>query len=106
MFGIGLRRRRPSFGRRPGSGSPSSPAVLGQSGALLQPLRDQVPDTDVVPGRLRREPLEHLDEDPHGADGGYGVWSVYCDTSDLRSYGEKIEGLRFRRELRVRHHGT
>ncbi|MDQ1292781.1 MAG: polyphosphate polymerase protein [Actinomycetota bacterium] len=55
---------------------------------------------------LSRELGEHLDEDPHGTDGGYGVWSVYYDTSDLRSYWEKIEGLRFRRKLRVRHYGT
>jgi SPX domain protein involved in polyphosphate accumulation len=33
------------------------------------------------------------------------VWSVYYDTRLLRFYWEKIEGLRFRRKLRVRHYG-
>ncbi|MBF9128528.1 polyphosphate polymerase domain-containing protein [Plantactinospora sp. S1510] len=54
---------------------------------------------------LRRELASRLDVDSHGLDGGYGVWSVYYDTRDLRFYWEKIEGLRFRRKLRVRHYG-
>ncbi|WP_238010486.1 polyphosphate polymerase domain-containing protein [Dactylosporangium sp. AC04546] len=54
---------------------------------------------------LRAELDRRLDRDSHGADGGYGVWSVYYDTRDLRFYWEKIEGLRFRRKLRVRHYG-
>jgi SPX domain protein involved in polyphosphate accumulation len=54
---------------------------------------------------LRSELGRRLDRDSHGADGGYGVWSVYYDTRDLRFYWEKIEGLRFRRKLRVRHYG-
>jgi SPX domain protein involved in polyphosphate accumulation len=33
------------------------------------------------------------------------VWSVYYDTTALRFYWEKIEGLRFRRKLRIRHYG-
>jgi SPX domain protein involved in polyphosphate accumulation len=33
------------------------------------------------------------------------VWSVYYDTTGLRFYWEKIEGLKFRRKLRVRHYG-
>jgi SPX domain protein involved in polyphosphate accumulation len=54
---------------------------------------------------LRAELEERLDRDSHGAAEGYGVWSVYYDTSDLRFYWEKIEGLRFRRKLRIRHYG-
>ncbi|GIG93318.1 VTC domain-containing protein [Plantactinospora endophytica] len=54
---------------------------------------------------LRRELARRLDVDSHGVGGGYGVWSVYYDTRDLRFYWEKIEGLRFRRKLRVRHYG-
>src|SRR3954471_1996693 len=46
---------------------------------------------------LRAELAGRLDVDSHGADGGYGVWSTYYDTRDLRFYWEKIEGLRFRR---------
>lgn len=54
---------------------------------------------------LRHELAARLDLDGHGVSGGYGVWSVYYDTTDLRFYWEKIEGLRFRRKLRVRHYG-
>ncbi|WP_213454500.1 polyphosphate polymerase domain-containing protein [Rhizomonospora bruguierae] len=55
--------------------------------------------------RLRAELAGRLDVDSHGDSGGYGVWSVYYDTPDLRFYWEKIEGLKFRRKLRVRHYG-
>lgn len=48
---------------------------------------------------------QRMDRDPHGGDTGYGVWSVYYDTRQLRFYWEKIEGLRFRRKLRIRHYG-
>jgi len=54
---------------------------------------------------LRDELRRRLDVDSHGSDGGYGVWSTYYDTRDLRFYWEKIEGLKFRRKLRVRHYG-
>src|SRR5688572_5539744 len=56
--------------------------------------------------RLRAELARRLDVDSHGAGGrGYGVWSLYYDTRDLRFYWEKVEGLRFRRKLRIRHYG-
>jgi hypothetical protein len=61
-------------------------------------------DTALVPA-LREEFARRMDADSHGGDGGYGVWSVYYDTAGLRFYWEKIEGLRFRRKLRVRHYG-
>ncbi|MEV0154324.1 polyphosphate polymerase domain-containing protein [Micromonospora sp. NPDC050686] len=54
---------------------------------------------------LRDQLAARLVPDSHGADGGYGVWSVYYDTTDLRFYWEKIEGLKFRRKLRIRHYG-
>jgi SPX domain protein involved in polyphosphate accumulation len=54
---------------------------------------------------LREELRRRLDVDSYAAAGGYGVWSVYYDTPHLRFYWEKIEGLRFRRKLRVRHYG-
>ncbi|EEP71620.1 hypothetical protein MCAG_01947 [Micromonospora sp. ATCC 39149] len=54
---------------------------------------------------LRRELAARLVTDSNGGNSGYGVWSVYYDTTDLRFYWEKIEGLRFRRKLRVRHYG-
>lgn len=54
---------------------------------------------------LRAELAGRLDRDSHGGERGYGVWSVYYDTPGLRFYWEKIEGLRFRRKLRIRHYG-
>lgn len=48
---------------------------------------------------------QRLDRDPYSDTTGYGVWSTYYDTRQLRFYWEKIEGLRFRRKLRVRHYG-
>ncbi|SDT59399.1 polyphosphate polymerase domain-containing protein [Actinoplanes derwentensis] len=59
---------------------------------------DQIPE-------LRAEIVGRMDSDSYGAGGGYGVWSTYYDTRDLRFYWEKIEGLKFRRKLRVRHYG-
>ncbi|GIF44008.1 polyphosphate polymerase domain-containing protein [Actinoplanes xinjiangensis] len=60
--------------------------------------------SDRVP-ELRRELVARMDADSHGTDRGYGVWSTYYDTRDLRFYWEKIEGLKFRRKLRIRHYG-
>ncbi|GIJ76755.1 VTC domain-containing protein [Micromonospora phaseoli] len=60
--------------------------------------------TDDVPA-LRAELTARMDLDSHGGSTGYGVWSVYYDTDQLRFYWEKIEGLKFRRKLRVRHYG-
>lgn len=54
---------------------------------------------------LRAEVERRMDPDPHSGPEGYGVWSVYYDTRDLRFYWEKIEGLKFRRKLRIRHYG-
>ncbi len=55
---------------------------------------------------LRRELAAHMDSDPYSPHGGYPVTSVYYDTADLRFYWEKIEGLRFRRKLRMRLYGA
>ncbi|MEU6794373.1 polyphosphate polymerase domain-containing protein [Nonomuraea wenchangensis] len=61
---------------------------------------------DAVEAAAIREEIERrLDRDRHSGDRGYGVWSVYYDTRRLRFYWEKIEGLKFRRKLRVRHYG-
>lgn len=59
---------------------------------------------DAVP-ELRAELTEHLDTDENGPRGGYPVTSLYYDTEQLRFYWEKIEGLRFRRKLRLRYYG-
>lgn len=55
--------------------------------------------------RLRDELHARLDADPYSGTGGYPVASLYYDTADLRFYWEKIEGLRFRRKLRLRLYG-
>lgn len=55
---------------------------------------------------IRDELAERMDTDPHSPVGGYGVWSLYYDTPRLRFYWEKIEGLKFRRKLRIRHYGN
>jgi hypothetical protein len=45
--------------------------------------------------------------DPHGdQDGHYQVTSLYFDTADFKAYWDKIEGLRFRRKVRVRVYNT
>ncbi|MEU6260223.1 polyphosphate polymerase domain-containing protein [Streptomyces griseorubiginosus] len=54
---------------------------------------------------IRDELAERMDRDLHSPVGGYGVWSLYYDTPQLRFYWEKIEGLKFRRKLRIRHYG-
>jgi len=54
---------------------------------------------------IRDELGERMDRDLHSPVGGYGVWSLYYDTPQLRFYWEKIEGLKFRRKLRIRHYG-
>lgn len=56
--------------------------------------------------RLRPELEQRLDRDPLAPDGGYPVWSLYHDNADLRCYWEKIEGIRFRRKVRIRHYGA
>ncbi|WP_427925264.1 polyphosphate polymerase domain-containing protein [Streptomyces sp. cg40] len=55
---------------------------------------------------IRDELAERMDRDLNSPVGGYGVWSLYYDTPQLRFYWEKIEGLKFRRKLRLRHYGN
>ncbi len=55
---------------------------------------------------LREQLAAHMSADPYSPRGGYPVTSLYYDTPDLRFYWEKIEGLRFRRKLRMRLYGT
>lgn len=54
---------------------------------------------------LRAELAARMDSDPYSPTGGYPVTSLYYDTADLRFYWEKIEGLKFRRKLRIRLYG-
>src|SRR5690606_22905014 len=55
--------------------------------------------------QLRAELAARMDTDPYSPHGGYPVTSLYYDTPDLRFYWEKIEGLKFRRKLRMRLYG-
>ena len=59
---------------------------------------DQVDD-------IRSELNDRMKRDDYAGPSGYGVWSVYYDTEKLRFYYEKIEGLKFRRKLRIRRYG-
>lgn len=54
---------------------------------------------------LRAELSARMDSDPYSPTGGYPVTSLYYDTANLRFYWEKIEGLKFRRKLRLRLYG-
>lgn len=54
---------------------------------------------------LRARLTARMGSDPFSPQGGYPVTSLYYDTADLRFYWEKIEGLRFRRKLRLRLYG-
>lgn len=106
-----LFRRGPAPPEPPAAASPGNDDHVGH--ALRAPsklhsfnryeIKYLLPSTRLP--RLREELTARLDLDSHGANGGYGVWSAYYDTRDLRFYWEKIEGLKFRRKLRVRHYG-
>lgn len=44
---------------------------------------------------------KYLQADEHSM-GSYGLSSLYYDSPDLRCYWEKVDGIRFRRKLRIR----
>jgi hypothetical protein len=49
----------------------------------------------------------YLVPDEHGKDNGrYALASLYYDSPDFRCYQEKVDGLRFRRKLRIRRYET
>ncbi|MFA6497322.1 MAG: polyphosphate polymerase domain-containing protein [Patescibacteria group bacterium] len=45
-----------------------------------------------------------MEKDEHGKIGSYTLKSLYFDSDDFRCYWEKIEGIKFRRKLRIRHY--
>ncbi|MGP3931746.1 polyphosphate polymerase domain-containing protein [Nonomuraea sp. KM88] len=104
-------RRRPVPAHRPEVPAAGAPGEAGH--ALRAPSRLHAFNryeikylVDAAVARELRDEMDTvLDRDRHSGDGGYGVWSVYYDTRRLRFYWEKIEGLRFRRKLRIRHYG-
>lgn len=87
---------------------PTSPAGYQQTASKLHAFnRYEIKyfvDELKVP-ELRRELAARMDTDPFSPRGGYPVTSLYYDTPDLRFYWEKIEGLKFRRKLRLRLYG-
>lgn len=44
--------------------------------------------------------------DPHGDQGTYRVTSLYYDSHDLTAYWSKLDGLKYRRKLRLRVYGS
>ncbi|QNQ89477.1 VTC domain-containing protein [Corynebacterium poyangense] len=54
---------------------------------------------------IKEELCARMEHDPYAGERGYPVWSVYYDTPGLRFYWEKMEGLKFRRKLRIRRYG-
>ena len=48
---------------------------------------------------------EHMEPDTAGDDGVYEVTSLYFDSPDLAFYRSKLDGIKFRRKLRIRHYG-
>jgi hypothetical protein len=47
----------------------------------------------------------YLAPDGHGnGNGRYGLASLYYDSPDLHCYREKVDGVKFRRKLRIRHY--
>ena len=55
--------------------------------------------------RLKQELERYLQPDTHGDENGtYALASLYYDTADYRFYWEKVEGVKFRRKLRIRHY--
>ena len=55
---------------------------------------------------LKNDLEKYLLLDDHGNSGTYAITSLYYDTEDYRFYWEKIEGIKFRRKLRIRFYET
>ncbi len=52
---------------------------------------------------FRDDLVHYVDLDPHaGPTGSYPLASLYYDTEDHRFYWEKLDGIKFRRKLRIR----
>lgn len=114
-----LRRRRhrttetPSAPVSEGSSPLVAPQPVSGQDALRAPsplhafnryeLKYLVPEAQVP--EVREHLRRRMDADQHARHGGYDVISLYYDTTGLRFYWEKIDGLKFRRKLRIRHYG-
>lgn len=55
--------------------------------------------------RIRDELGNYLEPDEHGnGNGFYHISSLYYDSPDFRCYWEKMDGVRYRRKLRIRYY--
>lgn len=59
-------------------------------------------------GRLKESLTPYMHRDSHLSDAvpAYRVNSVYFDSPDLRCFWEKVDGVRFRRKVRIRSYGN
>jgi SPX domain protein involved in polyphosphate accumulation len=55
---------------------------------------------------IQEDLLKYLKPDSYGDGGGYALSSLYYDSPEHTFYWEKIEGIKFRRKLRIRHYET
>ncbi len=54
---------------------------------------------------FKQDLAAYLVPDDHGGiQGGYGVASLYYDSPDRRFFWEKVDGIKFRRKLRIRYY--
>jgi hypothetical protein len=81
--------------------TPSPPTLAARRSFNRFELKYLLKREDVPAFAAALEPWVY--PDPYaGPEGAYRVASLYYDTDDYRCYWEKIEGIRFRRKLRVR----
>ncbi len=59
----------------------------------------------LVRDALMSELARNVSPDPEGEAGVYRVSSLYYDSPDLTCYRSKIEGIKFRRKVRIRRYG-
>lgn len=60
-----------------------------------------------VAERFKSSIQPYMSRDPHLLEGeSYRVNSVYFDSDDLMAFWEKVDGIKFRRKVRIRHYGT
>ncbi|MGX6508770.1 VTC domain-containing protein [Rhodococcus sp. SJ-2] len=102
-------RRGSPGGAAPAEDVPTRPTGYQQTASRLHSFNryeiKYLVDEMRVP-QLRAELAARMENDPFSPRGGYPVTSVYYDTPSLRFYWEKIEGLKFRRKVRMRLYGA
>ncbi|MDA9129068.1 polyphosphate polymerase domain-containing protein [Candidatus Gracilibacteria bacterium] len=55
---------------------------------------------------FKKDILKYVQVDANGNNGQYRLESLYYDTEDHQHYWEKIEGLKYRRKIRIRRYVT